>query len=736
MAQPMDINRIAAFLFLAAALWRPDPALALQGRVVRENGSPVVDAAISIVGLAGSARTDRQGLFRWEPDPELPFEVLVALSSGQYLAPVLIQELPADGPLLIRVPAVVQDTITVTSGATPNIEAPAANGTTLVGAEELNTRQPIRLVDAIETIAGVSRTSDGQSAVPVIRGLARGRTLILIDSGRVTTERRVGSSAGFLDPFFLQGVEVARGPGSVAYGSDAFGGVIHARTRRPEPDSPLRFRFQGVLGAGWPERDVGVEVSQGFRNGGVLFLGGFRQFEDYDSPLGKVDNSGARNRSFLARVNHEVGPGQLTVGFQWDQGRDIGRPRNNSNVTRFFYPREDSGRFTASYDLDPVGGFSRLTIDFFAGSYRLVTFQESLPREDRNRAVELSDVDANDYGLRALAVRPLANARLEFGVDLNGRFGLFALDEARFFDSSDRLDTVEPNVTIEDARRTDSAVYANLEWQPTGLWTLAGGVRLDRLTSRNRAGFFGDRSTSETAVSGYASLAVQPISDLRLTGQISRGFRDAGLSDRYFRGISGRGFITGNPDLEPESSLQLDFAARYAAGPTRWSFFLYRYRIDDLIERFEVEEDLFFFRNRDRARLRGVELEVSWELTEDLKLVATAQKSDGITLSDRADLDDIAADSVSLALRQAIGESGYLHLRGEAFARADRPGPGERVAPGYGTLDLGGGWRLQPQVWLRFHLRNLLDKDYLLSPDRRTVLAPGRSGTVTLALSL
>ncbi len=722
-------------ILLFTVLLQGFPLLALEGRVVRENGAPVVDAAISIVGLAGSARTDRQGVFRWEPDPELPFEVLVALSSGQYLAPVLIQELPAQGPLLIRVPAVVQDSVTVTSGATPNIEAPAANGTTLVGSGELETTQPLRLVDAIETIAGVSRISDGQSAVPVIRGLARGRTLILIDSGRVTTERRVGPSAGFLDPFFLQGIEVARGPGSVAYGSDAFGGVIHARTRRPEPDSPLRLRFQGVWGGGWPERDVGLELSRGFRNGGMVFLGSFRQFDDYESPLGKVDNSGARNRSFLARVNHEIGPGQLTVGFQSDQGRDIGRPRNNSNVTRFYYPREDSGRFTASYDLDPVAGFSRLTIDFFAGSYRLVTFQESPPQADQNRSVELSDVDANDYGVRALAVRPLANARIEFGVDFNGRFGLFALDEERFFDSSDRLRSVEPNVTIEDARRSDSAVYANLEWQPADPWTLAGGVRLDRLTSRNRGGFFGDRGTSETAVSGYASLAVRPVSDLRLTGQISRGFRDAGLSDRYFRGISGRGFITGNPDLDPESSLQLDFAARYVAGPIRWSLFLYRYRIDDLIERFEAEADFFLFRNRDRARLRGVELELSLDLREDLRLIANAQKSDGITLSDRAPLDDVAVESFSLALRQAIGARGYLHVRGEAFARDDRPGPGERVVPGYGTVDLGGGWEFLSQIWIRFHLRNLLDKDYLLSPDRRTVLAPGRTGTVTLALS-
>ncbi len=710
------------------------PLFALEGRVVRENGEPIVDASISIVGLAGSARTDRRGYFRWQPDPTPPFEILVVLAGGQYMAPVLIREIPTDGPLLITVPPILQESVVVTSGAAPNIEAPAVSATSVVGREELDSRQPIRLIDAVEAVAGVSRISDGQSAVPVIRGLARGRTLILIDSGRVTTERRVGPSASFLDPFFLEGIELARGPGSVAYGSDAFGGVIHARTRRPEPGSPLRFRFQGTLGGGWPERDAGFEVSQGFAEGGVLFMGSFRQFDDYHSPFGEVDNSASRNRSFLGRATHEAGPGHLTFGLQIDQGRDVGRPRNNSNVTRFFYPREDSTRFTASYDLDPVGGFSRLTMDFFLGGYRLFTSEDQLPRAGRTRLVESSDVDAKDYGFRALAVRPLRNARLEFGVDFNGRFDLSAIDLTQRYDASDRLASDLRNVTIEDARRNDGAVYGSLEWQPDPWLTLAGGVRFDHLSSRNRGGFFGDRSTSDDAVSGYASIGVNPLPNLRLTGQISRGFRDAGISDRYFRGVTGRGFITGNPDLLPESSLQLDFALRLTAGRTRWNFYAYRYRIDDLIERFEAEPDFFFFRNRDRARLQGVELEFGWDLGGGFLLAAAAQKSTGKTLADEAPLADIEADNVSLRLRRQLGERGYLQVRGEAFDRDGRPGPGERVVPGYGTLEVGGGWKLVSQLQLRFHLRNLLDKDYLLSPDRRTVIAPGRNGAVTLEL--
>ena len=101
---------------------------------------------------------------------------------------------------------------------------------------------------------------------------------------------------------------------------------------------------------------------------------------------------------------------------------------------------------------------------------------------------------------------------------------------------------------------------------------------------------------------------------------MARGFRDPVLSDRYFRGPPGRGFITGNPELEPESSFQVDLGLRYTASRVRAATYFYDYRIDDLIERYQTETDFFFFRNRGRARLRGFEAEIQGDLGWGLSL--------------------------------------------------------------------------------------------------------------------
>jgi iron complex outermembrane receptor protein len=702
-------------------------------QVLREDGSPVADATVSMVGLPGTARTDSRGRLRWSPALTPPFEVLVVLASGQYMAPFLVEAVPETGPVVIRVAPLLTESVTVTAGVAPHIEATPANATNVVRREDIALRRPNRLTDVLENVPGVATISEGHAAVPAIRGLARGRTLILVDGARVTTERRAGPSASYLDPFFLEGVEVSRGPGSVGYGSDAFGGVIHARTRVPEPGSPLRFRVTTSLGAGVDQKGVGAEIARGLKEGGLLFQARFRDFDDFTSPAGDVFNSSARDQGFLVRWQQEIGGGRLNLGWQTDQARDVGRPRDNSRAVRTLYPEENSHRLTGSYEPDPFWGFTRVALSGFVGGYRLLTDQERA--SGALTTIERADVSAKDWSLRALAVRPYWRGRLEAGVDLNGRWDLEAADQALVLDEAMRVITSQSRETIESGRRTDSSLYASTEVQVTQPLSLSGGMRLDLVGTRNRGGFFGDRSTSHQAWSGYGSFRWTVWSGTALTGQVSRGFRDPSLSDRYFRGVTGRGFITGNPDLGPETSLQFDLALRHTGHRVRWAVFAYQYKIRDLIERFETDRDFFFFRNRGEARLRGVEVELQADLGAGLGVEVGAHLSRGDSPDDGSYLDDVPVETITLQFRKGFARRGNGYLRVALFSRDDRPGPTERVTPGHGTLDAGATWRFTERVELRVVARNLLDKDYLLSPDPRAVLAPGVSGLATLALT-
>ncbi|HSC28835.1 MAG TPA: TonB-dependent receptor [Vicinamibacterales bacterium] len=706
-----------------------------DARIIDKNtGKPIPNATVTILGHPGERFTDATGRIVWTPAPPPPFEVLVILPGGRFMKPVLIERITQPGPMEIVVEGLLSESVTVAAGAAPSIETTPASGTTLLTSTDIRTRAPATLTQTLENVAGVSTVSEGQAAVPVVRGFASGRTLIMVDGARVTSERRAGPSATFLDPFVLESVEVSRGPGSVAYGSDAFGGVIAARTRRVAPGSPLAFRLVGSIGAGIPEARGGFEVAKGVERGSVLFQTRIRDFNDYRSPEGTILNSGASDMGFLIRGEHAAGPGTLSAGWQSDFGRDIERPRNNSTTVRFYYPEENSQRFTAGYEQLKTGWLERLSLTGFLGLSDVITDQDRFATPTTPRSIERADVSASDYQFRALGERSAGAAHLEFGLDLNGRVGLEAIEERIVYNDTGTSSTTESFVSVENARKDDAGAFVSILVPATTQVLLAGGVRVDWIGTRNRGGYFGNRYTSNTSGSGYGSVTVS-LNRIGLSGQVARGFRDPLLSDRYFRGPTGRGFVTGNPDLEPETSLQYDAAVRYTGARWRGAFFFFHYRISDLIERYQTEPDFFFFRNRGRARVRGIELETQGDLGRGVTVELSAQLTRGIALDDDAYLDAIPATSLSVQLRKQLRTRGFAQLRMAAFDRDTRPGPTERVVPGYAVFDLSGGWKITEQLDLQLAGRNVFDKEYLLSQDTRTVTAPGASILATLVAS-
>lgn len=725
--------RVTPFVLICLVL--ASPAAAFRGRIVDQQGRPVAKAIVSILGRTGEAITDPEGRFVWQPDPPTPFEIFVIDANGNYAKPVLIETLDPGQELQVTVMSLVSESVTVT-GSAPSIESTPGSGTTSLSGRDVAVRQPSNLMQAIENVAGVNQVSEGQAAVPAIRGLARGRTLILIDGARVSSERRVGPSATYLDPSLIEGVDVARGPGSVAYGSDAFGGVISVRTRRVMPGSPLAFQFSGTVGAGIPERRAAIELSKGLPQGGVIFAAHARKANDWDSPRGEVFNSGYSDGGFLFRVQQRVGEGELSVGWQSDFGRNIERPRNNSRTVRFYYPEENSHRLTAAYEAEAVAGLSRIGITGFLGAYDQVTDQDRFATATTGRSIERADVSAKDFHARGFVEKLLGRSRFEAGIDVNGRYDLNAIDDLIAYDLAGDIISSQPTVSVDSASRTDAGVYASIEAAVAPTLVVSGGARGDYVTTKNSGGHFGDRSTGNGAGSGYASATLGSFKGVSFTAQIARGFRDPVLSDRYYRGPTGRGFITGNPDLNPETSVQTDLGVRYVAPAFRLAAFYYHYRIHDLIERFAgTQIDFLFFRNRGTARVRGFEVEAQASFPGAVTLDIATQVAEGRALDDNAYLDDISPVNVTAVVRKQFGERAFGQLRASYFSDDENFGPTERDVPGYTLVDAAAGYRVARPLELRIQARNLLNESYFASQDVRTVPAPGRSLSLTATVN-
>jgi iron complex outermembrane receptor protein len=705
-------------------------ALALEGIVLAPDGTFLGDATVSILGRPGTARTGPDGTFRWASEPTLPFEVLVRLPGGAHAWRVPIETLPpGPEPMVVRLREELSESVTVDAGATPYTAALPASAVTVLERKDLEERHPGTLTEAIESIPGTGRLEEGHSAVPSIRGLARGRTLLLVDGARVTAERRAGPSATYLDAFFVEAIEVSRGLGGVAYGSDAFGGIIQARTREAVPGSPLTLRTEATLGTGLPERSLGAELSRGFEQGSLILQGRLRDSGDYRSGQGRIANSGFGDGGFRGRLERRIGSGRANLGWESDRGWNIGKPSSDSDQVRAFYPREESQRLTIGYEGEPSRGIAHWSAQAFLGSYRLLTVRDRAAAPSRGRQTDSTDVGANDYGLRLSGRLSVRDWSVESGIDLNGRTGLEAVGRSERFDSSGSTVSDTSEISVRDASRHDLGAYASVSrGLARRLWA-AGGLRFDQVIAENRGGFFGDRTTFQAAPSGFIALTLGPVADFTITGQAGAGFRAPTLSDRYFRGVSGRGFVTGLPDLRPERSRQYDLVVR-RSGAVRTAVSLYRYRISDLVERYRSGDD-YFFRNRGQARIQGAELEAAFDIGRGFAAEVGAQVASGRS-EQGGPLADIPPMGFTFTLRKRLGARGDAVLRGVFRGRDEKPGPTEKPIAGYGTLEGAVAWRLGSRLEARFVVKNLLDHEYLQTSDELSVLAPGRSAAIKL----
>ncbi len=320
-------------------------AFALETRVVlKGSGLPLADATVSVLGRPGHVLTDAQGRCRLTPAPRPPFEVLVVLSGGRHSRPIRVESLSA-GPLTVEVELAVEEALTVTGGSGHSIEGSPANASTILFAAEVESRQPTHPAQALENVAGASVVSEGQAAVPALRGLAAGRTLVLLDGARVTAERRVGPSATYVDPVLLEAIEVSAGRAPSRTGRTPLGASSRCAPAMPSR-APRWTCASTARSASACRSSARPSRSAGASRGGIVLAGHYRSFDDWTSPEGEVPNSGARDQGFLARLGYLLGGGRLSLGVQSDFGRDVERPRSNSSTVRFYYPSEDSHRVT------------------------------------------------------------------------------------------------------------------------------------------------------------------------------------------------------------------------------------------------------------------------------------------------------------------------------------------------------------------------------------------------------
>ena len=160
-----------------------------------------------------------------------------------------VDELEDDAPGL---PVIVVDEVNITAARSERSVLDVPGNVTVIDRETIDQSGARNVPELLRREAGIfvtNTTTNREGYTVEARGFNNGggnggRTLVLIDGRRVNEPDFMRPDWAFMPLDNLDRIEVVRGPVSALYGDGAIAGVVHLRTRRPEPG------FQGTLRAG------------------------------------------------------------------------------------------------------------------------------------------------------------------------------------------------------------------------------------------------------------------------------------------------------------------------------------------------------------------------------------------------------------------------------------------------------------------------------------------------------
>lgn len=704
------IRAMAFVLALAAssgAVW------AWEGRLIGPDGAPLVGARVTPVGGSAGVLTDGEGRFRLPGEAPSASALLVERADGS----LAVVEIPPGhrGPVEIRVPSFGGLTIRVTATAAGQLLAPPGSPTRSFDRDDPALQRARSLQQAVSALPGAARAHEDPDRVPVLRGMGQGRTLLLLDGAPLGSERRAGVSGGIFDSGTWGGLDVVRGPTGVAYGSAAMAGALLIKSPWAEPAGSPAVEFDLSAAAGG---NPGAAASLRWRAQGWAVAAAWRAAPDPEAPGGTPLEGEFRRRSFFAGKSLLVAGGLLRVGIRADRLADADRLQapDPARLTRL--PSEGQERVVARFER----GGSRPASLLFWGARGRRTIEQ---RRDLTVRAETSE---QDYGFRFTRSGSSAGGWWLVGAETRWRRGIRTRITVAGRPDLD-------GVPLDDGEQRSAAFFAQGTRLLPRSWFLAAGLRIEPIRSRAVSL---DRvlGRTTTATAGVIALG-HPLAGGEASVQIARGFREPLLSERYYRGITGRGIVEPNPDLERELSRQIDLVWRRSGPRHHVEVAAFEARIRDVIVRRLVasgELDRYRFENAGRGLVRGLELDAALRLGPRAgALRLTAHRILGRD-GERAALDDIPAAGGTLAWERESRRAGWraeLVVRG----RKSDPGPGEQVTPGWARIDVGAFLRLRRGLSLSAGITNLLDRTIPSSPRRHAPAAPGRTVTVGLRWS-
>jgi len=716
------------FIVLISGLSYAQTKRTIRGRVSDQDGKPLANVKVEVLDTSIITKTLSDGTFalaglelgkyqlKFTHSDYVPetFEVTVSEKPGKLIQVIL----PAINPMLL----IIKEKITVTAEADSIIDVSLPSHRTILPSSVLTELGTANVAEAVEKVPGVAMVGKGgYSMAPSIRGLAEHRILLLVDGVRLTSERRIGASASFINLNYIDHIEINRGPYSVFYGSGAIGGVINIVTKTPTPDAP----FKGNIRLGYntvrKERAASVNLSAPLGKFAFMIAANGKNAGDYSSPAGIIEQSHYSDYDLLLKVNRTGDNSQFYLTFLNYWGVDIGKPSPAAGLKPRWYPRERNTIFILGYKIKNTLFLDTLNASVYLLLPMLET--ESLTVEKRN----LAKIEGRNFGFKVRGGKKLSKTHtLNFGFDFFGRRGVNDSNTEWIFDDFGNITEKTEETSLLDGRRNNFGLYIDDKIQISPSMTMNLGARFDYINTSNFTHSSNKISKSDQSFTAYIGSIFQITPHFSLLANLGSSFRFPTMSELFYTGLTGRGTVFGNVELKPERSVNMDFGFRYFHEKYYASIYGFRNSVSDLIQKYSAAgEDEYYYSNLKQGQITGIEGELYLWLIENCELFVNFHHMVGREKNTDASLNTIPASRLTFWTKFSPGKF-WVEPKITFAAPRKNPGPLEIEIKGYTLLDAIFGYKFNQNLTLFAIAQNVLNQTYRLSADEKGVDAPGR----------
>lgn len=545
-----------------------------------------------------------------------------------------------------------------TGTSTPISKAPSV--ASVISSKQIEAMGATHLDEVLERIPGLHvMPSDLSRLDPVysVRGIQTGfnpQILVLMNGAVVKDYTNGGLPLTFQMPLSnISRIEVIRGPGSAVYGADAFSGVINIITKSADENESGAV---GVRSGSFNSRDFWVRKGVQLEALAVSFALEHQRSDGDDGRVVTQDQQTALDEMFgtnaslasgalsthydVTNLHLDLGTGNWKLqNWYWQQdGGGLGQgaakalDKKGSQVatqflTHLSYDTDLNDDLKVAADLSyqrsksdsllylfPAGSVLPVGTDGNAFSMPvagLVSFPDGYIGNPRAVSVNYDAEFAALYsGFNDHSIRIAAGwSESEIEAEEYKNYGPGVIDGASStVDGGLTNVTGTPDIYLQDHRRSSYFVSAQDQWQLNNDWSFTAGMRWDHFED------FGNTANPRLA------LVWEPLHNLTTKLLYGEAFRAPSFAEQFFQNNPS---ALGNPNLDPEEIETWELAFDYRPNfDTGINLSLFTYEATDLIA-IVAQGNTRQYQNARNQDGYGLELELDWQATEELKVNAS-----------------------------------------------------------------------------------------------------------------